>query len=82
LEQIFDIVQLALSIGLFSSILVLPFTSFSVQAIRWSHEDAAAGSILLVSVSEPPLNGVQRWIVRIARRKEAPDEDADGPSSC
>ncbi|MFC5471012.1 hypothetical protein ACFPPD_20190 [Cohnella suwonensis] len=80
MEHIFDFIQLALSIGLISSILVLPFTSFSTRAIRWSHEDAAAGSTLFVSVKQPRFDGIQRWIARIARRKEAPDEDANGPS--
>ncbi|WP_239618914.1 hypothetical protein [Cohnella mopanensis] len=80
MEHIFDFVQLALSIGLISSILVLPFTYFSTRVIRWSHEDAATGSALYVSVRQPQLDGIQRWIARIARRKEAPDEDANSPS--
>ena len=80
MEYIFDFVQLVLSIGLISSILVLPFTYFSTRAIRWSHEDAAAGSTMFVSVRQPQLNGIQRWIARIARRKEEPDEDANSPS--
>jgi hypothetical protein len=73
-------VQLAFSIGLISSIVFLPFTYFSVQEIRWSHDVAAAGSTLFVSVRQPQPNSIQRWIARTARRKEAPDEDANGPS--
>ena len=80
MEQVFDFVQLALSIGLISSIFVLPFTCFSVRAIRWSHKEDTAGSTLFVSVRQPQLNSIQRWIARIARRKKAPDEDANGLS--
>ncbi|WEK54406.1 MAG: hypothetical protein P0Y55_18020 [Candidatus Cohnella colombiensis] len=80
MEHIFDFIQLALSIGLISSILVLPFTYFSTRTIHWNQEDASAGSTLFVSVRQPQLDGIQRWIVRIARRKEAPDEDAHGLS--
>jgi hypothetical protein len=59
----------------------LPYTYFSIQEIRWSHDVAADGSTLFVSVRQPQPNSIQRWIARTARRKEAPDEDANGPST-
>ncbi|BBI36601.1 hypothetical protein KCTCHS21_60000 [Cohnella abietis] len=81
MEYFFDLVQVALSLGLISSILFLPYTNFSIQDIRWSQDIATAGSTLFVSDRQPQPNGIQRWIARTTRRKEAPDEDANGPST-
>jgi len=80
MEQILDFIQLALSIGLISTVLFLPFDHLSARASRWSDEAVGAGSAMLVSVRQPQINSIQRWIARVARRKEAPDEDTDGPS--
>jgi O-antigen/teichoic acid export membrane protein len=73
------LVQLAFSIALISSVVLLPFTYFSSQKIHWGHEIAAAGSIWFVAVRLSQLSSIQRWIVRIARRREAPDEDDNSP---
>lgn len=79
MEHIFDFVQLVLSIGLISSVLILPFDYLSARAVRWS-EAVAASSASFVSVRQFQFNSIQRWIARVARRKEAPDEDSNGPS--
>ncbi|OAB29250.1 hypothetical protein PMSD_21890 [Paenibacillus macquariensis subsp. defensor] len=73
-------VQLAFSIALISSLVLLPFTYFSLQEIHWGHEIAAAGSTWFVAVRLSQPNSIQRWIVRTARRREAPDEEDNGPS--
>ncbi|MFB9276925.1 hypothetical protein [Cohnella cellulosilytica] len=80
MEHIFDFVQLVLSIGLISSVLILPFDSLSIRAVRWSDGAVAAGLMSFISVRQLQFNRIQRWIARIARRKEAPDEDAIGLS--
>jgi hypothetical protein len=80
LEQLLDLIPLAFSIVLISSMVLLPFTCFSMQEVRRGHEMAADGSSLFVAVRLSQPNGIQRWIVRIAQRKEAPDEEDHGPS--
>jgi len=69
-----------LSIAFITSIMLLPLIHLSVQGIHWGHETTSAGSIKLVAKSLQQRNSIQRWIVRVARRKEAPDDDADSPS--
>ncbi|MFC7678903.1 hypothetical protein [Paenibacillus sp. GCM10028914] len=73
-------VQLIFSIALISSIVLLPFTYFSSQEIHRDHEIATAGSTWFVAVRLSQPDSIQRWIVRTARRREAPDEDDNGPS--
>ena len=59
---------------------LLPFTYFAMQEVCWGHEMAADGSSLFVAVRLSQPNCIQRWIVRIAKRKEAPDEEDHCPS--
>lgn len=70
-----DLIPLAFSIVLISSMVLLPFTCFTMQEIRRGHEIADAGTSLLVAVRLSQPNGIQRWIVRIAKRIETPDEE-------
>lgn len=80
MEQLFDLVQFALTIGLLSTVVILPFSYFSTREIRWSREDLTAAAVMSASVGQPRIDGIRRWIARIARRKEAPDEDTNGLS--
>lgn len=73
-------VQLAFSIALIYSLVSFPFAHFSVREIHWDHDIAAAGSTWYVAVRLSQPDGIQRWIVRTARRREAPDEEDNGPS--
>ena len=77
MEQWIDLVQLIFSFGLIYSIALLPFSLFSTEEIQWNHAAIAAGSSIGVPLRPSPLTSIQRWIARTARRKEAPDDDAD-----
>ncbi|KAA1188652.1 hypothetical protein [Paenibacillus sp. B2(2019)] len=73
-------VQLVFSIALIYSLVSIPFTYFSTQEIHWGYEIAPAGLTWFVAVRLSQPSSIQRWIVRTARRREAPNEEDHSPS--
>lgn len=69
------------SLGVFYSIVFISFAkSFFELERHWHRHEAAAGSSLCLVCRFSAVNPIKRWIAGKARRKEAPDEDADCPA--